>query len=63
MPATNEPTVCDHDEPCGCYVEGYFQGKDKAHLEVRKVLAAGHAADCGCEPCRTVREVLRRGYG
>ena len=27
--------VCDHDEPCACYVEGYAQGKDKAHFEVR----------------------------
>ena len=54
--------VCDHDEPCGCYVEGYAQGKDKAHFEVRGVLDAGHAQDCGCEPCLTAREVLHRWF-
>ena len=54
--------VCDHDEPCACYVEGYAQGKDKAHFEVRGVLDAGHADDCGCEPCNTAREVLRRWF-
>ena len=49
--------VCDHDEPCGCYVEGYAQGKDKAHFEVRNILGAGHADGCGCEPCQTLQQV------
>ena len=26
QPANNK--VCDHDEPCACYVEGYTQGKE-----------------------------------
>ena len=54
--------VCDHDEPCACYVEGYTQGKDKAHFEVRNSLDAGHAQDCGCEPCLTARHVMRRWF-
>lgn len=53
--------VCDHDEACACYVEGYAQGKDKAHFEVRAILdshgASSHADDCGCEPCKTVRMI------
>ena len=48
--------VCD----CACYAEGYAHGKDKAHFEVRAVLDSNHAASCGCEPCNTVREVLKR---
>ncbi|MYE41251.1 MAG: hypothetical protein F4X27_13655 [Chloroflexi bacterium] len=54
--------VCDHDEPCACYVEGYTQGKDKAHFEVRNSLDAGHARDCGCEPCLTARHVMRQWF-
>ena len=53
------PQVCDHEEACGCYVEGYTQGKDKAHFEIRHIRDAGHVGDCGCEPCKTVREVVR----
>ena len=53
----SDPQKCDHDEPCGCYVEGYAQGRDKAHFELRNILGAGHADGCGCEPCRTLREV------
>ena len=52
--------VCDCPEPCGCYAEGYAHGKDKAHFEVRTVLDSDHADSCGCEPCITVREILRR---
>ena len=52
--------VCDCSEPCACYAEGYSHGKDKAHFEFRTVLDSNHAASCGCEPCRTVREILRR---
>ena len=52
--------VCDCPEPCGCYTEGYAHGKEKAHFEVRTVLDSNHADSCGCEPCKTVREVLRR---
>ena len=51
--------VRDCAEPCACYAEGYAHGKEKAHFEVRAVLDSNHAASCGCEPCKTVREVLR----
>ena len=51
-------SVCDHEEPCGCYAEGYAQGKAKTYFEVRAVLDAGdHAAGCGCEPCKLLRDV------
>ena len=53
----SDPQVCDCDLPCGCYVEGYAQGKDKAHFEVRNILRAGHADGCGCEPCQTLQQV------
>ena len=53
-------SVCDCPEPCACYAEGYAHGKDKAHFEVRAVLDSNHASSCGCEPCKTVREILRR---
>ena len=33
MTAT-ERQLCDCDEPCGCYAEGYVAGKDKAYFEV-----------------------------
>ena len=52
--------VCDCPEPCACYAEEYAHGKDKAHFEVRMVLDSNHAASCGCEPCKTVREILNR---
>ena len=52
--------VCDCPEPCACYAEGYAHGKEKAHFEVRTVLDSNHADSCGCEPCKTVREVIRR---
>ena len=34
--------------------------KEKAHFEIRTVLDSNHADNCGCEPCKTVREILRR---
>ena len=52
--------VCDCPEPCACYAEGYAHGKEKAHFEVRAVLDSNHATRCSCEPCKTVREILRR---
>lgn len=59
MTGSSRP-VCDCPETCACYGEGYAHGKDKAHLEVRTVLDSKHAENCGCEPCNTVRAVLRR---
>ena len=29
-----ERPLCDCDEPCACYAEGYAAGKDKAYFEV-----------------------------
>ena len=34
---SNRP-VCDCPGPCSCYAEGYAQGKEKAHFEIRTVL-------------------------
>ena len=50
----------DCPEPCACYAEGYAQGKEKAHFEIRAALDSNHATSCGCEPCEPVREILRR---
>ena len=49
---------CLHEEPCPCYGAGYAAGKNKAHFELRHHLDANHAARCGCEPCRTLREIV-----
>ena len=57
MPDSARP-VCDCPEPCACYAEGYAHGKEKDHFEVRTVLDSNHANNCGCEPCKTVREVI-----
>ena len=29
-----ERPLCDCEEPCACYVEGYAAGKDKEYFEV-----------------------------
>lgn len=44
----------------GAYGRGYAAGKEKAHFDVRHILDDGHANDCGCEPCKTVRIVARQ---
>jgi len=56
---TDRAQVCDCPDPCGCYADGYADGKDKAHFEVRMMTAdgGGHAAGCGCEPCLTLTAV------
>ena len=41
-------------------MEGYVDGKDKAHFEVREMTADHDWRRCGCEPCKTVRAVLQR---
>ena len=46
---------CETD-PCPCFGEGYAAGKDKAFFEVRHL--DGHAAGCGCDPCRVIARVL-----
>ena len=44
---------------CGCYTEGYLDGKNKAHFEIREMTAHHDWRNCGCEPCITVRAVLQ----
>ena len=53
---------CDCPDPCGCFVEGYAQGLNKAHFETRNVLASSHSIDCACEPCKTARVNFHAGY-
>ena len=50
--------ACIHEDECACYGAGYAAGKDKAHFELRHHVRANHAARCGCEPCRTLREIV-----
>ena len=41
-----ESPLCDCDEPCGCYAEGYAAGKDKAYFEMLASLdGPPHAQD------------------
>ena len=47
-----------HNDDSPDYGQGYAEGKDKVHMEVRTIAGAGHAWDCGCEPCITARAVL-----
>ena len=44
---------------CNCYGEGYADGKDKAHFEVR-ALAEGleHGPGCECAPCQTSKALI-----
>ena len=56
-----ERRLCDCDEPCGCYAEGYAAGKDKAFFEMLASLdGPPHAQDCGCQPCQIKRACLQK---
>ena len=45
--------LCDCDEPCGCYAEGYAAGKDKAYFEVlASIEGSPHAEDAPANPAR-----------
>ena len=56
-----ERRLCDCDEPCGCYAEGYAAGKNKAFFEVIASLEGPpHAQDCGCQPCQVKRACLQK---
>ncbi len=60
MTATELP-LCDCDEPCGCYVEGYAAGKDKAYFEmVGSIEGPPHAEGCACQPCQVTRSCLQK---
>ena len=54
------PQLCDHDEPCGCYAEGYAAGQDKAFFDIQSVPGNGHPVDCPCNPCVTSRVLVQR---
>ena len=49
---------CDHPDPCGCYAQGYADGKAKGHWEVRNAGLGTHDAGCGCEACLSDARVL-----
>ena len=46
--------VCQHDVECDCY----HQGKEASLWEMINALRAGHAPDCGCDPCYAARSVI-----
>ena len=48
---------CDHDEPCGCYGEGYAAGRGKAFFEMEVWEPRDHAG-CTCLCCPTAQEIL-----
>ena len=53
--------LCDCDEPCGCYAEGYAAGKDKAYFEMLTSLEGPpHAEGCACQSCRVKRACLQK---
>ena len=50
------PQFCDHDEPCGCYAEGYAAGKDEARCELRHHSDSQHPIPtCDCDNCQIFR--------
>ena len=56
-PADCELAVCDR---CDSYGDGYAAGKAAAHFETRVWELGAHALDCGCRPCETIRQVVRK---
>ena len=56
------PKVCDHDEACGCYVEGYVAGMRMMITQLQDVYHRDWA-DCGCDRCRAVRAVVEAAQG
>ena len=52
--------VCDCPEPCGCYAEGYAQGRDKAYFEMNNFDWTQHAKGCACEDCTAFGKVMVR---
>ena len=62
--AHHEPAVCNDPlcQRCESYQSGYSHGKAKAHAEVRQWESGAHSESCGCEPCKTARAVLLKGF-
>ena len=42
------------------YGQGYADGKEKAHFEIREMTVDHDWKRCGCEPCITVRAIAAR---
>ena len=43
------------------YGDGYADGKDKAHFEIRALMDhGGHDYGCECEPCLTILHVTTK---
>ena len=61
-PIPHDPVLCDLPvcARCDAYGDGYAAGKAKAHFELRLWETAAHAPGCGCEPCETVRVIVRK---
>ncbi len=53
------PKVCDHDEACGCYVEGYVAGMRLMITHLQEVYHRDWAG-CNCERCMAVRAMVER---
>ena len=56
-PADCELAVCDR---CDSYGDGYSAGKDAAYFAISTWELGAHASDCGCRPCETIRQVVRK---
>ena len=51
MVITRWPGGCDEEYgACGCYVEGYSDGKSKAHFEIREITVDHDWRNCGLSP-------------
>ena len=55
--------VCDCPEPCGCYGEGYAQGRDKAYFEMNNFDWTQHAKGCSFEPYTAFGKIRVRTLG
>ena len=49
---------CNHTDPCGCYAQGYADGKNQAHWEGRNAGLGIYDAGCGCPACLSAARVL-----
>ena len=59
MTQEQNQSPCDHPEPCACFAEGNYVGRESAHRQLREWLPDDHERDCMCEPCRTAIAVLQ----
>ena len=59
MTQEQNQSPCDHPEPCACFAEGNYVGRESAHRQLREWLPDDHERDCMCQPCRTAIAVLQ----